>query len=379
MIQYSHKNHYLRHILLNAKLLFPGSIRATSVYYDDQSLDLVMDDVDISADNLSIKALPSSSFDIDQLDQLRKQKLRYSWLSSPFTREVREREQLQIHTEYDNHTLLIRFPNKSVGLNDLLFIFFKNEEQLFRFTSKSAKLSTELKQSIASVYVRNLDVIRQQILEDKKIYKILSEHINNSEEVERLNKNESDINKGKQQEFYKSLIQKISSEFISDSHYSIDWTDEAIDRLIEESTRIEDLENRIKKALIIAVNEEANSSLIIKIKARHISQIGNTPAKSIQKNTIDEKHKRTYSLLDRYEKSALQVLQAQLSLTGTNLGKHLDPPVSAAAISDAIRKHSSKITLLLNEYPNKWEIIRKQFRPIQNKAHFYYNKDQLAS
>lgn len=379
MISYSHRNHYLRHILLNAKSLFPGAISATSVYYDSSSFGLIIDDLSLIEESPILKELSLSAFDSEQLLQLRKQKLRYSWLNSPFSEESRQDDQLKIQTEYEKHTLLIRFPNKTSGLNDLLFIFFKNEEQLFRFTSKSAKLSTELKQSIASIYVRSLDVIRMQIENDAEINEVLSDHIISSEQKEESHKSDLEEKDKKELQFYKSIVEKESKAILVNHNLKVEWSDEALKKLIADNADIYSLETAVKKALIIGLNETKVGSQTFTIKSKHLSSsdlVANIP---IPQNEIIESQKRTYLLLDRYEKAAIQVLKAQQSLTGAHLGQFLSPPVTAAAISDAIRKHSQKITNLLQKYPNRWEIIRKQFRPIQNKVTYSFRDDQLAS
>ena len=44
----------------------------------------------------------------------------------------------------------------------------------------------------------------------------------------------------------------------------------------------------------------------------------------------------------------------------------MDPPVSAPAITDALGKNRDFIRLLLKKYPEKWEAIRNDFKPLLN-------------
>jgi len=60
------------------------------------------------------------------------------------------------------------------------------------------------------------------------------------------------------------------------------------------------------------------------------------------------------------------VLNDRLPLTGKNVGSHCDKPISAPAISDALKKHRSEIIALFEQYPDQWPIIRKDFAPIRN-------------
>jgi hypothetical protein len=42
------------------------------------------------------------------------------------------------------------------------------------------------------------------------------------------------------------------------------------------------------------------------------------------------------------------------------------PPISAPAITDALSKNRILIRQLITRHPGKWEIIRQEFRPLQN-------------
>jgi len=55
-----------------------------------------------------------------------------------------------------------------------------------------------------------------------------------------------------------------------------------------------------------------------------------------------------------------------LPLTGVNLGNYCIPSVTPAAISDALKKHSKKIMTLFEQEPNRWSILRNEFRPVKN-------------
>jgi hypothetical protein len=70
-------------------------------------------------------------------------------------------------------------------------------------------------------------------------------------------------------------------------------------------------------------------------------------------------------LLDRYEEAAERSMRATLEVNGKNIASMLHPPVSPAAITDALKKNKSKIIFQLKQHPNKWPLIRKSLRPIQ--------------
>jgi hypothetical protein len=81
---------------------------------------------------------------------------------------------------------------------------------------------------------------------------------------------------------------------------------------------------------------------------------------------IDNKESKAMQLLDKLEKAAEEVIRNKQPLTSANVGKHCPTPISAPAISDALKKNRKRVVSLLEKYPEKWVLIRHQFRPIKN-------------
>jgi hypothetical protein len=75
---------------------------------------------------------------------------------------------------------------------------------------------------------------------------------------------------------------------------------------------------------------------------------------------------KTYQLLERYELSAEKAHAQGKSIIGKNIGEFCSPPISNAAITDSLNKHSRKIYELFERYPEKWPIIRSEFRSVAN-------------
>ncbi len=80
----------------------------------------------------------------------------------------------------------------------------------------------------------------------------------------------------------------------------------------------------------------------------------------------DIRYSRTIDLLNKLEDAGKRVKKLHLKLTGTNVGMHCETPISAPAITDALRKHSNRIVKLMNLYPDRWTLLRTDFRPLQN-------------
>jgi hypothetical protein len=90
------------------------------------------------------------------------------------------------------------------------------------------------------------------------------------------------------------------------------------------------------------------------------------PAETIEVPDLYSSHTKSYQFLDSLEDAAQKLIQNGLKLTSMNVGRELQQPVTAAAISDKLKNHAYKIHLLLKQYPGKWPVIRNQFRPVIN-------------
>jgi hypothetical protein len=105
-----------------------------------------------------------------------------------------------------------------------------------------------------------------------------------------------------------------------------------------------------------------------------------------QKEVISEplgdvpvKYNKTFLLLDKLENAALHVKSKNILLTGANIGLEFPTPVTPPAITDALKKHKQKILFLFREYPYRWEIIRTEFRPVQNILNAKPFHEQLSA
>jgi hypothetical protein len=94
---------------------------------------------------------------------------------------------------------------------------------------------------------------------------------------------------------------------------------------------------------------------------------------------IPVKYSKTFLLLDKLENAALHVKSKNMLLTGANIGNELPTPVTPPAITDALKKHKQKILFLFTEYPGRWEIIRNEFRPVQNILNAKPFREQLSA
>jgi hypothetical protein len=82
---------------------------------------------------------------------------------------------------------------------------------------------------------------------------------------------------------------------------------------------------------------------------------------------IDSRQSRAMQLLDRLEVAAIGLKNKNMAIISANVGKALVPSVSAPAITEALGKSRDLIRQLVDKYPDKWETIRAEFKPLINQ------------
>ncbi len=111
------------------------------------------------------------------------------------------------------------------------------------------------------------------------------------------------------------------------------------------------------------------------IKSEYITFVNNEVTNVINEedNYLSPKLVKTKELLDKLEKYSILVSQRNLNLTSFNVGKAMERPITPAAISDAISKNKDRINILFKQFPDKWNFIKNNFRPIINVSEMKFN------
>lgn len=351
---YSFKHHYLDFLREEATSLFPGYQYLITIYYDKSLAGL-----NINAVNHLGQEEPLSQKYIENVLGYRKQKVRHSWISTLDLAHENKALQLPLDAEFNHHTLLIRFPDSPDRLSDLLLIQFKNDDHIFKLSAQSQKLGVPIKDAVANLLVRMTDQLRKQILNDAHIFSL----INHSERFREKTK-AAQIEQQYSRHF-EDLVAFFSKEFINESGYNVSWSSEAIKTLQKQNLSVSEIKKAVHGTLIVAINQSDVSAQACKIESADL--VFPQPSDRVPEQINSSvRYERTLKLLNRYEKAAVILAQKGLPITGVNLGQACLPPISAAAISDALKKHKKKITTLLLGHPNQWTILRNHFKPVQN-------------
>ena len=85
----------------------------------------------------------------------------------------------------------------------------------------------------------------------------------------------------------------------------------------------------------------------------------------IEDQRTDKKEKVSI-MLDKIEHAVKTVIANKDRINGVNVGKAFAKPISAAAITDFLKKRSDLINEILDNDPTRFPESRAHFRPLQN-------------
>ena len=310
-------------------------------------------------------ALPS-------LQRYMEEKIPISWLSVqslPFDiKKETDKLSIDIFSELQNIVLLIRVPDEINQLNDLIFLFLNENPSNFGVTNTVNPLTTDNKSIIAFLLFNTIKMFIQGQKEDREVLEsvnlrtrqVISITENLKQELERTKDN-----------YGLSLI-KLCQNYIHDwsvkNRKKYVFSSGALDKIKKYKGDLKNLDKIIEDTISYVDNLYFGMQGEIEIAEWHIhlDTISGGKMETKTKTVREDKYAKTFALLDKLEKAALQVKSKRLKMTGTNVGAACPTPISAPAISDALYNHREKINKLIKTYPEKWETIKMEFRPVMN-------------
>jgi hypothetical protein len=366
------KNPFIR-LLENAHLFFPGIERIVAVYYDRQKKDILSVCVHPRGDPGHVDQVLLGE-NKPLIQKSRTNKSPTAWLTREelsYDLKAVENRQVDIFDEQHKTVLVLRFPNKYDGLQDIMFLYFQESMSMFGVNLTSRSLSTDYKSIIGYllyhfvltfIRINESDSIASQSIIDST-RSVISTLIQSNEELSRT-----------RQYYGQSLVDlcvNYLDELQSGSGRRYRLHESAIEKIKKYSGEIKYLKTIIRNAVVFAgYLEQGQESGLFYIHDWHLNAETYTPETRKEETSMypEDRYTKTIYLLDRLETAAKEVVILKKKLTGKNVGELCDRPISAAAITDALDKHKKKIIDLFEKYPDKWEIIRNDFKPVKNLA-----------
>jgi len=356
-------------LLETSVFLIPGVEKAIALFYDPTSQKVLCKE-------LQNNTTPSTIIDFfisepAQVQKMRNKKFQWQWMSVgqlPFEAVHHQVKQLTIFDEVQNIVLCLGFNNPIDGNSDLMFLYLNRNNSCFGVSDSNSSLTTNEKSIIGSLVFNSLNWILQQKMTDSQTL------ISMNQKVQRLQVE----NKGLIDELEKirllygqSLVvmcRQHLADLEAQHMVQFDFDSGAIQKIVSFAGNSNQLMEAIEYSAKLAINLNfGNYQSNIVIKSWDIDL--ESPKQTISLQTlpnVNERYLKTIYLLDKLESAARLVSNSKQRLTGENVGNACPSPISAPAITDALKNHQKKVLYLMNEFPDKWLIIRNEFRPIKN-------------
>lgn len=369
-------NPYL--IILEESLMsLPGIERVDLLFFNKDSGKLELHCIERKKNNQKSEQLNIKSDSIDTLNSFRRHQNIENWLNIstiPYSKTNSNTLSQDLFSEFDSHVLTLGFSNETDYSKDLFLFYFRKNTADFGLSLSDKVLSTSNKAIIGHLLYHTIQSRLNTIKHNQKSLKILNEQtrnlLNNKKVTEQSLIQLKTRNKENLLQLSEFLINSIDKSK-NDVYY---LAEDAKEKIGEFTGSIENLKSILSKAMSLAktlnFGNAVHEHLLIAdyfhfntIAPSH--EIANA-APILSEENSKHKHSKTFDFLNDMEIASQKVLKLNWKLTSANVGSKLERPITAAAISDKLKNHSQKIIRLLEQYPAKWPLIRKRFKPLQN-------------
>jgi hypothetical protein len=352
--RYTFLKHPFYYVLENSKQMVGGLDKCIAVFYNENANNIEV----LSTDQ---KLTPLNFDDAKFLDQLRQSKKQANWIKKeqvPFEIGEPVIEQLSFIDEEHSSVLELRFPNAADKKYDVLYFYFKNNIGNFKLSSIDEAMAVDIKGVIQQLLFNQIALLINSNQNDSKIHKQIGDTLNETSLQEKVNLLEKE-----KLTIAKSNYSYILNKLTRNEELEFGLSDDAIKYLSEHDLGLEEIEQIFTDSLEVIINKY-NPSGFYQISSFDLNLTYNRTKTTL--SIKQENLNNTQQFLDKYELSAKLLLSKNTKITGLNIGDNCQPKVSPAAISDILKKHQTKIILLLEQYPDRWPTIRSKFKPIVN-------------
>ena len=364
-------------IMQNLGGILPNLEKMVAVYYDKDKAGMSAM-VTNGSNQTPVTIEFSEDFDYYALVRLREAGNRHVWMEEtdlPFKEASTRATQKEVFHEADNSVLLTRIRNRYDKKSDLYILYFNRDASNFGPVRNGDILNTTSKTVIESVIYNAILFYRKQResqIRDFNKYKIyLGRLRDKTKTVAAKHSKSTDDTKKLKLDFANYILSKIADTKKIDGSLS----PEAEDYIIDFQGSFSKMEDWIRDAFDFAWFSDFDpKSPILIIEDWHFQDIEVVDLPQKTNELVEQRYYKTYSLLNRLETAANKVLASRQKLTGAAVGQAMSHAISAPAITDALKKHGKKIVSLMEKYPNRWTLIRSEFKPMLNVLESKANK-----
>ena len=287
----------------------------------------------------------------------------YTWLHPdqlPFESKSTVSNQFQLFSEEQHVVLSLRLGGSN-GVIDFFYLFFREDQSNFGVSRLQGPLDTARKALIGSVVFRMARVFYKST---QKFFDYIEEFTSVTREL--LENQPVDSEPAVSLEW----ISHWAEDFLR--NYSLQpagrWIlHESTLKKLQKATDFNAAKAALSKAAQMTAMLYGKEDDWIILPAT-ISFTRKQTVQTVEKTPVNTESRmsRTKQWLDNIETAAASLVSAGEEPTGAAVGQALERPVSAPAITDWLRKNQRRVMMLLNQYPEKWPVIRQYFRPLTN-------------
>ena len=372
-MSFSFTNDSAVHLLTMAGALVPGIQKVMVVFYHTALARTEARLFYPGKDDGNIEEVFLDEAVLSGIARLRTEGSDFYWASEtdlPFTMERSGIRQLDVFSEFDRNILVIPYTTATDGRHDLLLFYLHENAANFMLSNTGKPLGAEHKQIIGTLLRRSIQAIAGSQLNDQSELLGFNRNVSlliNSLKKEKQNAAEYREKHGQNLMAFArlELMRQAEKLFYSE----VELTPEAEDKLRNYSGDIHIMGKVIDNAVGFAATLQYGSNhgkLILDDYHLNFDAATETSAIDNPELNVQSRYLKTLQLLDKLESAAIEVLKRNKPLTGSNVGSACRKSISAPAITDALKKHKTKIISLLKQYPERWPTIRNEFKPLIN-------------
>lgn len=356
-------------------LFLPGIEKLVGLYFTpiDKQLHIISRNK-----NGEMETDPSEILD-NRENQIMIQKFRsvtqpYSWIRKeelPFEFHDSQKKIVpDLFTEFENVILIIRLPNETDLLQDLLLIYFNHNLGNFGLNKADKLLTADNKIIIGHVLYYQfksfleINIANRKLLHrlNNSVRSIIHENMTLKDQLAQVQANYGENVINIAQQHLIELSRSCCRNYI--------LTEDAIMKLKEYKGNLKNLRIILENAVIFTENlilAAEDGTVGIQSYSLDFDSFQVVEKADRFTRKIDSRQTRALLLLDRLERAANILKSKNLPIISSNVGKSMEPPISAPAITDALNKNRNIIRQITEKYPNKWETIRTEFKPLLNQ------------
>ncbi len=351
--------------------LFPGIEKVVSLSYNIDNKALT--GKYIHSNNSQINDLEIESA-FNEIQDFRSDNSYYKWIKKtelPFeVKQARKNLQMNVFEELESNVLILSYPNEHDLLNDILIVYFSQNHSNFGLSDSKSLLTPDHKKIIGYILYNNVNSL---ITISKNDIAVLNS-VNESTQllISKLNRVKDELFKTKNSysngiiDLCKSYLNELEGKY---NKFAYVFAEDTLKKIRLYKGDYIELKSIIEKAVIFVNNLFFNSKqkeILLSEEYFNFDQEISVSKNNPTETSANNRYAKTIQLLDKLENAARDVLARNQELTGSNVGGACTIPISAPAISDALKKHRNKIIYLFGKFDNKWSTIRSEFRPVKN-------------